>query len=171
LLVAADTFRAAAPEQLASWANIAGVDIHIGMAHQDPAAVVFSGCERFVKEQYQVLIVDTAGRLHNKVNLMHELAKIKRVMAKVLAHDSVTTLLVIDGMLGQSSFEQARIFKEATQVDGVILTKMDGTAKGGVVFALAHELALPVYALAFGEQMDAFKPFEPRQFVDELLTL
>jgi len=170
LLVAADTFRAAAPEQLAAWAQKVGVDIHLGATGADPAAVVFAGCQQFVRDGYEMLIIDTAGRLHNKVNLMNELAKIKRVIGKVLPTHQITTLITIDAMLGQSSFEQAKLFQEATQVDGAILTKMDGTGKGGVVFAIAQELNMPIYALSFGEDIKALKQFEPHTFVNELLT-
>ncbi len=170
LLVAADTFRAAAPEQLASWAHTLAVSIHEGVTGQDPAAVVFTACERFVREKFDTIIIDTAGRLHNKVNLMSELAKIKRVIAKVLPGHKSSTLLTIDAMLGQSSFEQAKTFQKETKVDGVILTKADGTAKGGIVFAIATELNMPVQFISFGERPDAFKRFDPKQFVQELLT-
>jgi fused signal recognition particle receptor len=169
LLVAADTFRAAAPEQLTSWANSIGVDIVLGTTNQDPAAVVFNGCERFKKEGYDALIIDTAGRLHTKVNLMNELAKIKRVISKQLPDTPVSTLLTIDAMLGQNSFEQAKLFKECTQVNGIILTKMDGTGKGGIVFAIADQLQIPIAYITFGEQVDHIKPFNPESFVHDLV--
>jgi len=159
------------PEQLAHWAKDIGVDIHLGITGGDPAAVVFAGCERFIKEKYEALIIDTAGRLHNKVNLMNELAKIKRVTNKLLPDHRITTLLTIDAMLGQNSFEQAQLFKEATQVDGVIITKMDGSAKGGIIFAITHELNLPIHAISFGEQLTDLRPFSPAQYIDELLNL
>ena len=169
LLVAADTFRAAAPEQLAAWASSIGVDIVLGTGQQDPAAVVFNGLERFVKEGYDTLIIDTAGRLHTKVNLMHELAKIKRVITKQLPDVPVATLLTIDAMLGQNSFEQAKLFKECTQVNGIILTKMDGTGKGGIVFAIADQLQIPIAYITFGEQVDHIKLFNARLFVQDLV--
>lgn len=169
LLVAADTFRAAAPEQLNQWANKSGADILCGKDGQDPASLVFQGCERFAHEGYDILIIDTAGRLQTKVNLMHELAKIKRSVQKQLPNSSVVTLLTIDAMLGQNSFEQAKLFKESTDVTGIILTKMDGTGKGGIVFAIAQELAIPVVFLTFGEQFDQLKTFNAQEYVTELL--
>lgn len=169
LLVAADTFRAAAPEQLTSWASSIGVDIVLGSAQQDPSAVVFNGCARFKKEGYDALIIDTAGRLHTKTNLMHELSKIKRVITKQLPDMPVSTLLTIDAMLGQNSFEQAKLFKECTQVNGIILTKMDGTGKGGIVFAIADQLQIPIAYITFGEQVDHIKPFDAQSFVHDLI--
>jgi fused signal recognition particle receptor len=169
LLVAADTFRAAAPEQLNQWALQIGVDILIGKEGQDPASLVFQGCEKFKNEQYDILIIDTAGRLQTKINLMHELAKIKRCVQKQLVHDNVVTFLTIDAMLGQNSFEQAKLFKESTDVTGIILTKMDGTGKGGIVFAIAQELSIPVVFITFGEQSDQIKKFNAQEYVTELL--
>jgi fused signal recognition particle receptor len=169
LLVAADTFRAAAPEQLTTWAQSIGVDIVLGTNQQDPAAVVFAGCERFKKEGYDALIIDTAGRLHTKVNLMHELAKIKRVITKQLPDVPVSTLLTIDAMLGQNSFEQAKLFKECTAIEGIILTKMDGTGKGGIVFAIADQLHIPIAYITFGEQLEHIKKFDVQSFVHELV--
>jgi fused signal recognition particle receptor len=169
LLVAADTFRAAAPEQLAQWAQQTHADILTGKEGQDPASLVFQGCEKFKKEGYDILIIDTAGRLQTKINLMHELAKIKRSLSKQLPDISIATLLTIDGMLGQNSFEQAKLFKESTDVNGIVLTKMDGTGKGGIVFAIAQELAIPVVFLTFGEQADQIKKFDAQEYVTELL--
>jgi fused signal recognition particle receptor len=169
LLVAADTFRVAAPEQLTSWAQSIGVDIVLGTNQQDPAAVVFAGCERFKKESYDALIIDTAGRLHTKVNLMHELAKIKRVITKQLPDAPISTLLTIDAMLGQNSFEQAKLFKECTAIEGIILTKMDGTGKGGIVFAIADQLHIPIAYITFGEQREQIKKFDAQSFVHELV--
>lgn len=171
LLVAADTFRAAAPEQLSVWAERLGVDIVCGAQGQDPAAVVFSGCERFNRGGYDALIIDTAGRLQTKTNLMNELAKIRRVMSKVLVDTPVATLLTIDAMLGQNSFEQARIFKEAAPLDGIVLTKMDGTGKGGIVFAIADQLGIPVAFITFGEAIEDLKKFDAQQFVHDLLHM
>ena len=169
LLVAADTFRAAAPEQLNQWALQTGADILIGKEGQDPASLVFQGCEKFKNENYDILIIDTAGRLQTKINLMHELAKIKRCVQKQLPNKNVVTLLTIDAMLGQNSFEQAKLFKESTDVTGIILTKMDGTGKGGIVFAIAQELAIPVVFITFGEQSDQIKKFDAQEYVSELL--
>ena len=169
LLVAADTFRAAAPEQLMQWAINTKTDIICGKEGQDPASLVFQGCEKFKKENYDILIIDTAGRLQTKVNLMHELAKIKRVVEKQLANHHIATVLTIDAMLGQNSFEQAKLFKESTDVNGIFLTKMDGTGKGGIVFAIAQELAIPIACLAFGERYDQLKNFDPHEYVTDLL--
>ncbi|MFC1870705.1 signal recognition particle-docking protein FtsY [Candidatus Dependentiae bacterium] len=169
LLVAADTFRAAATQQLAQWAEKTNVALEQGTENQDPASVVFQGCDRFEKEQFDILIIDTAGRLHTKSHLMDELAKIKRVIDKKLPSQSINTLLTIDSMLGQNSFEQAKLFKECTQVDGIILTKMDGTGKGGIVFAIADELTIPIWYLTFGEQIEQLKQFDKKEYVTNLL--
>ena len=148
---------------------MAKADILCGKEGQDPASLVFQGCEKFKSEQYDILIIDTAGRLQTKVNLMHELAKIKRAVEKQLPHQSIATLLTIDAMLGQNSFEQAKLFKESTDVTGIVLTKMDGTGKGGIVFAIAQELGIPVVFLTFGEQSDQIKVFDAHEYVIELL--
>ncbi len=169
LLVAADTFRAAAPEQLAEWAKKTGVSIVVGKLNQDPASVVFDGCERFKNENFDILIIDTAGRLQTKINLMNELAKIKRIVSKQLPGLTTNILLTIDSMLGQNSFEQAKLFKESADVNGIILTKMDGTGKGGIVFSIAKELAIPVTYVSFGEKSDQYAPFDAKNYVDELL--
>lgn len=169
LLVAADTFRAAAPEQLTQWAERTGADIVTGYTGQDPASVVFAGCEKFKRDGYDALIIDTAGRLQTKKNLMNELAKIKRIITKHLPDTHIHTLLTIDAMLGQNSLEQARLFKESTDVTGIVLTKMDGTGKGGIVFAIAHELDIPIAYVTFGEQLDQLKIFDIQEYVTELL--
>ena len=169
LLAAADTFRAAATEQLAEWAKMVGVDIVTGREGQDPASVVFQAAEKFKNEGYDYLIVDTAGRLQTKVNLMNELAKIKRVIAKILGEDNITILLTVDSMLGQNSLEQAQIFNESANVDGIILTKMDGTGKGGIVFAIVQELKIPIAYITFGENIEAIKSFDAQEYVKELL--
>jgi len=169
LLAAADTFRAAATEQLAEWAKMVGVDIVTGREGQDPASVVFQAAEKFKNEGYDYLIVDTAGRLQTKVNLMNELAKIKRVIAKILGEDNITILLTVDSMLGQNSLEQAQIFNESANVDGIILTKMDGTGKGGIVFAIVQELKIPIEYITFGENVEAIKSFDAQEYVKELL--
>jgi fused signal recognition particle receptor len=171
LLIAADTFRAAAPEQLNLWAQRTGAHIVMGKSEQDPASVVFTGCSQFKQGAYDVLIIDTAGRLHTKTNLMHELAKIKRVISQQLPGKKIITLLTIDSMLGQNSLEQAKLFKEYTDVSGIVLTKMDGTGKGGIVFAIAHELNLPVIYITFGEQLDQIKQFDAAEYVYELLNV
>jgi len=169
LLVAADTFRAAATEQLEQWATKTGVDIVTGTKEQDPASVVFKGCETFKNKGFDKIIIDTAGRLQTKTNLMKELEKIKKIIKRHLPDDQINTLLTIDSMLGQNSLEQAKVFKESTDVNGVILTKMDGTGKGGIVFAITQELDIPIAYISFGEQLDQFKIFDSQEYVSELL--
>ena len=169
LLVAGDTFRAAATQQLAVWAQQIGADIVIGKENQDPASVVFMGCQKFKDEGYDILIIDTAGRLQTKINLMHELEKIKRTVNKQLPAYQLSCLLTIDSMLGQNSFEQAKLFHESTQVDGIVLTKMDGTGKGGIVFSISRELKIPISHVSFGESLQQFQLFDPHQYVRDLL--
>lgn len=170
LCIAADTFRAAATEQLASWAHKIGVDIITGKEAQDPSSVVYAGVQEFKKGAHDVLIIDTAGRLQTKINLMKELEKIKRVISTQLPNRKIVTLLTIDAMLGQNSFEQAKLFHESTPIDGVILTKMDGTGKGGIVFAIIHELHIPIAYVSFGEQPEQFKLFDAQEYVHDLLN-
>lgn len=169
LLVAADTFRAAAPEQLKAWAEKIGVDIFIGAPNAEPASVVFQGCKKFIDEQYDHIIIDTAGRLQTKVNLMNELAKIRRIINKQLPEAPICTLLTIDSMLGQNSFEQAKLFHECTPLDGIILTKMDGTGKGGIAFAIEQTLHIPIAYISSGESLDAFSPFNAQQYVATII--
>lgn len=169
LLVAADTFRAAAQEQLDSWAKHLGIDIVLGKTNQDPASVVYSGCTKFKQEAYQTLIIDTAGRLQTKINLMKELEKIKRIIAQQLPDTSIKTILTVDSMLGQNSLEQARVFNESTKLDGIALTKMDGTGKGGIVFAISEELKIPILFISFGEKPDQLKAFDPEEYVHQLI--
>jgi fused signal recognition particle receptor len=169
LLVAADTFRAAATEQLKTWATRIGVDIVTGKEGDDPSAVIFKGSEQFKQGGYDCLIIDTAGRLHTRTHLMQELAKIKRVIDRHFPGEPRTTLLTIDSVIGQNSFEQARLFKECTDVTGIILTKMDGTAKGGIVFAIVHELAIPIVYITYGEAIEQIKHFEKKEYVENLL--
>ncbi|MCK5632610.1 signal recognition particle-docking protein FtsY [bacterium] len=169
LLVAADTFRAAAVEQLTTWAKKLNIAIESGTQGQDPASVVFKACETFKQKQFDALIIDTAGRLQTKTNLMKELEKIKRIISKQLPENTINTLLTVDSMLGQNSLEQARIFNQSTDLSGIILTKMDGTAKGGIVFAIVQELNIPVAYISFGEQTDQFKNFAPQEYVQQLL--
>ncbi|MDP3889004.1 MAG: signal recognition particle-docking protein FtsY [bacterium] len=170
LLVAADTFRAAAQEQLNAWAQKSNTAIVLGKPNQDPASVVFTGCEQFINQHYDILIIDTAGRLHTKVNLMNELTKIKRIINKNLPGETIHTLLTIDSMLGQNSFEQAKLFKESTDVNSIVLTKMDGTGKGGIVFAIVQELGIPIKYFTFGEKPDQFALFDPNTYVEQLLN-
>ncbi|OUZ28821.1 signal recognition particle-docking protein FtsY [Enterococcus faecium] len=165
LMAAADTFRAGAIDQLVVWGERAGVEVVRGNAGGDPASVVFDALERAKTEQADVLLVDTAGRLQNKVNLMNELEKIKRVIQRELPEAPQETLLVLDATTGQNAMVQAKQFKETTDVTGLVLTKLDGTAKGGIVLAIRNELHLPVKLVGLGEGIDDLEPFDPNDFV------
>jgi len=169
LLVAADTFRAAATEQLEIWATRTGCEIVTGQPDQDPASVVFTGAEKFVDENFDVLIIDTAGRLQTKTPLMAELAKIKRMVNRHLPDQTIGTLLTVDAMLGQNSFEQAKLFNESTELDGIVLTKMDSTGKGGIIFSITQTFKVPVAYISFGEQTNQLKKFNAQEYVQELL--
>ncbi len=169
LLAAADTFRAAAAEQLTIWAERAGCDIVRHEEGSDPAAVVFDSIAAAKARGKDVIIIDTAGRLHNKQNLMNELSKIRRIIGRELPESDLETLLVLDATTGQNGLLQAKSFKEAADITGVVLTKLDGTAKGGIVFAIADELGLPVKFVGVGEHQDDLMPFEPRAFAEALL--
>jgi fused signal recognition particle receptor len=168
LLVAADTFRAAAIEQLEIWANRLNADIIKHQSGADPAAVVFDAMQAAQARGKDVAIIDTAGRLHTKVNLMEELRKIRRVIQKVIPEAPHETLLVLDATIGQNALSQARQFIDAVQVNGIVLTKLDGTAKGGAIIGISHTLKLPVRYVGVGEQMDDLQPFQPRDFVEGL---
>ena len=170
LMAAADTFRAGAIDQLVVWGERAGVEVVRGNAGGDPAAVVFDALERAKTEQADVLLVDTAGRLQNKVNLMNELEKIKRVIQRELPEAPQETLLVLDATTGQNAMVQAKQFKETTDVTGLVLTKLDGTAKGGIVLAIRNELHLPVKLVGLGEGIDDLEPFDPNDFVVQRIT-
>jgi fused signal recognition particle receptor len=168
LVAAADTFRAAAAEQLEVWGARTGVDVIRHQDGADPSAVVFDGCKAAVARGADILIVDTAGRLHTKVNLMEELKKMRRVMAREIPGAPHETLLVLDAATGQNAIAQARMFKEAAGVSGVALTKLDGSAKGGVIVAVCHEFNLPVRFIGVGEGVDDLREFDPAQFVEAL---
>ena len=164
VVAAADTFRAAAAEQLEVWCNRAGVDIIKQDAGADPAAVVFDAINAVKSRKGDVLIVDTAGRLHNKKNLMDELAKIKRVIDRELPDSDKETLLVIDATTGQNAVNQAKEFKDAAHITGIIMTKLDGTAKGGVLISVKRELNIPVKFIGVGEKVEDMRPFDPDEF-------
>ena len=164
LLAAADTFRAGAIDQLVVWGERAGVEVVRGNAGGDPAAVVFDAVERAKAENADILLVDTAGRLQNKVNLMNELEKIKRVIQRELPDAPHEVLLVVDATTGQNAMSQAKQFKETTDVTGLVLTKLDGTAKGGIVLAIRNELHLPVKLVGLGEGIDDLEPFDANDF-------
>ena len=167
LLAAGDTFRAAAAEQLGSWAERSGTEFVRGAEGGDPSAVIFDGVERAAAKQLDLVLADTAGRLHTKTNLMEELKKVRRVAEKG-AGTVTETLLVIDATTGQNGLTQAREFNDATDVTGVVLTKLDGSAKGGIVFAIETEMGLPVKLIGLGEQVDDLIPFEPTEFIQAL---
>ncbi len=169
LLCAADTFRAAAAEQLTIWAQRAGADIVRHEEGSDPASVVFDAIAAAKACGADLIIIDTAGRLHNKQNLMNELGKIRRIITRELPDADVETLLVIDATTGQNGLLQARSFQETAELSGVVLTKLDGTAKGGIVFAITKELGIPVKYVGVGEQQDDLLPFDPTVFAEELL--
>ena len=165
LLAAGDTFRAGAVEQLDVWAKRDGVDIVMGPANGDPAAVVFDGVKKAKEENYDILLVDTAGRLQNKVNLMNELVKMKRIMAREIPDAPHEVLLVLDATTGQNALNQAKLFKESTDVSGIVLTKLDGTARGGIVLAIRNELHLPVKYVGLGEKVTDLQKFDASDFV------
>ncbi len=169
LLVAGDTFRAAAIEQLDVWAERAGAELVRQQQGSDPAAVVFDGMRAAMARASDVVIIDTAGRLHTKSNLMEELKKVRRVIGRELAGAPHETLLVLDATTGQNGLAQARAFLETLDVSGIVLTKLDGTAKGGVVVAIAAELGIPIRYVGVGEGVDDLRDFDPTQFVAALL--
>jgi fused signal recognition particle receptor len=169
VLAAADTFRAAADEQLEIWAERAGADFVGAQRGADPAAVAFDAIASAEARGRDVVVVDTAGRLHTQTNLMEELAKIRRVIAGRLEGAPHETLLVLDATTGQNGLRQAQLFDQAVDVSGVALTKLDGTAKGGVAVAVTHELGLPVKLIGVGESLDDLQPFDPRDFARALI--
>ena len=168
VVAAADTFRAAAAEQLTVWCDRAGVDIIKQAAGADPASVVFDAINAVKSRGADVLIIDTAGRLHNKKNLMDELAKIDRVINRELPDAAKETLLVLDATTGQNAVHQAKEFKEASKITGLVLTKLDGTAKGGIIISIRQELNIPVKFIGVGEKIDDMKPFDAKEFAGAL---
>nr|WP_314505255.1 signal recognition particle-docking protein FtsY [uncultured Lachnoanaerobaculum sp.] len=170
LVVAADTFRAAAIEQLEEWTKRAGVDIIAQNEGSDPGAVVFDACKAAKARNTDVMIVDTAGRLHNKKNLMEELKKINKIIEREYPDAYRETLVVLDGTTGQNALEQARVFNEAANITGIILTKLDGSAKGGIAVAIQAELSIPVKYVGVGEKIDDLHKFNSKEFVDALFS-
>lgn len=168
LLAAADTFRAAAGEQLTEWAHRAGVDIIGGMEGSDPASVIFDAVTAAKARNVDVLLCDTAGRLHNKKNLMEELKKINRIIDREFPDAHRENLIVLDGTTGQNALSQARQFSDVTDLTGIILTKMDGTAKGGIAVAIQSELQVPVKYIGVGEKIEDLQKFDPEEFVNAL---
>jgi fused signal recognition particle receptor len=167
---AADTFRAAAVDQLSIWADRVGVEIVKQEMGSDPASVAFDALSSARANDVDVVIIDTAGRLHNKVNLMNELTKIKRVMTKVISDAPHEILLILDGSTGQNAFEQAKQFTAATEVNALALTKLDGTAKGGVVIGISDQFKIPVKYIGIGEKMEDLQVFDKTEFVDSLFS-
>ena len=168
LLAAADTFRAAAAEQLKMWADRSGADIVSSFEGADPASVVYDAISSAKAKDYDIVLCDTAGRLHNKKNLMDELNKISRVITREMGDVKTEVLLVLDATTGQNAVNQAKMFKEAAGITGIILTKLDGTAKGGVVISIKKELDIPVRYIGVGEQADDLQEFEPKMFSDAI---
>ena len=168
MLVAADTFRAAAVEQLTLWAERVEVPIIRQKSGSDPSAVAFDAIEAAVARDMDVVILDTAGRMHTKVNLMEELKKVQRVLNKKMPGAPHQILLVLDASTGQNALSQARLFKEGIGVTGLVLTKLDGTAKGGIVVAICDELKLPVRYIGIGETLEDLRPFDPEEFTRAL---
>jgi fused signal recognition particle receptor len=170
VLGAGDTFRAAGVEQLEIWAQRAGVAFVKGQPNADPGAVAFDTVATALRDGADVAIIDTAGRLHTQDDLMAELAKVRRVIAKQIPEAPHETLLTVDATTGQNGLRQARLFSEAVEVDGLVLTKLDGTAKGGIALAIAHELGIPVKLIGVGEQLEDLRPFDPDEFARALIA-
>ena len=170
LLAAGDTFRAAATEQLDVWADRAKVDIVKGKPNGDPSSVVFDAIKKGVDEGYDVVICDTAGRLHSNVGLMDELKKLRRVAAKAMPGAPHETWMVLDATTGQNAIQQAKTFKADMEISGIVLTKLDGSSKGGVVLGICDELKVPVRFVGIGEQIEHLRPFDPAAFVEALYS-
>jgi fused signal recognition particle receptor len=168
ILAAGDTFRAAAAEQLEIWGERAGADVIRHKEGADPSAVVFDACKAAIARKCDILIVDTAGRLHTKVNLMEEMKKIRRILGREIPGAPHETLLILDAATGQNAISQAKLFKESAYVSGIALTKLDGTAKGGIVVAVSNEFKIPVRFIGVGESVEDLRVFDPAQFVEAL---
>ncbi len=170
IIAACDTFRAAAIDQITIWAERSKVDIVKAKEGSDPAAVAFDAAKAAAARSANILLVDTAGRLHTRVNLMEELKKIKRVIAKALPEAPIYSKLIVDGSTGQNAISQVQVFTEAVDCDGIIVTKLDGTAKGGVIIGVTEELGVPVDFIGLGEGIEDLQPFDPNQFVEALFA-
>ena len=168
LLGAADTFRAAASQQLQTWGERSSVPVVVGPENSEPSAVAFNAVQEGLAIGAKVVIIDTAGRLHNKVNLMNELTKVKRVMQKVVDHSPHEVLLVLDGSTGQNAYEQAKQFSITTQITSLAITKLDGTAKGGVVLGISDQFHIPIKYIGMGEGIDQLQVFNKRAYVESL---
>ncbi|MDD2490202.1 MAG: signal recognition particle-docking protein FtsY [Bacilli bacterium] len=165
LFVAGDTFRAGAIEQLLEWGKRVACEVVTGKINSDPSSVIYSGIEQGIKEQYDVILIDTAGRLQNKVNLMKELEKINKVIGKLISDGPHETLLVIDATTGQNGISQAQAFKEITNITGIVLTKLDGTAKGGIVLAIKEKVNIPVKYIGLGEKLEDLQNFDLEKYI------
>ncbi|MDD6400846.1 MAG: signal recognition particle-docking protein FtsY [Lachnospiraceae bacterium] len=170
MMAAADTFRAAAIDQLKTWSNRAGVDIIAQNEGSDPSAVVYDAVASAKARNTDILLIDTAGRLHNKKNLMDELAKMRRIITKEYPEANVESLIVLDGTTGQNALEQARQFSSVTEINGIIITKLDGTAKGGIAIAIQSELNVPVKYIGIGEKIEDLQKFDPNSYVTALFS-
>ena len=170
LIAAADTFRAAAIDQLKTWADRAGVEMISHNEGADPAAVVYDAVSAAMARNTDILLIDTAGRLHNKKNLMDELAKMRRIISRDYPDANVESLIVLDGTTGQNALEQARQFSNVTEIDGIVITKLDGTAKGGIAIAIQAELNVPVKFIGIGEKIDDLQRFDPSAYVEALFS-
>lgn len=170
LIAAADTFRAAAIDQLKTWADRAGVEMISHNEGADPAAVVYDAVSAAKARNTDILLIDTAGRLHNKKNLMDELAKMRRIISRDYPDANVESLIVLDGTTGQNALEQARQFSNVTEIDGIVITKLDGTAKGGIAIAIQAELNVPVKFIGIGEKIDDLQRFDPSAYVEALFS-
>ena len=169
LLVAGDTFRAGAVEQLKVWADRLGIDCITGRENADPSSVMFDGSKEFINSNYDILICDTAGRLHNKKNLMDELDKMKRTIEKNIDSDKIEVYMVLDSTTGQNGISQVKSFYERTSIDGIVLTKLDSTSKGGVVFSILKELNIPIKYIGTGEKVEDISVFNAKEFVEAIL--
>ncbi|MBW6515856.1 MAG: signal recognition particle-docking protein FtsY [Candidatus Cloacimonetes bacterium] len=170
MLVAGDTFRAAAIEQLEIWAERAGVTLLKQQSGSDPSAVIYDGLTSALNKKIDVVMIDTAGRFHNKVNLMNELSKMNRTIKKVMPEAPHETLLVVDASTGQNAISQTKLFNEVTQLTGLVLTKLDGTAKGGIVIGIKHQLDIPVKLIGVGEKIEDLRDFDSKEFVEALFS-
>ena len=164
MLVAGDTFRAGAVEQIIEWGNRVDVEV-VSSVSKDPSSVVFDGLTKAVNEEYDIVLVDTAGRLQNKTNLMNELSKINKVIKKIIPDAPHETLLVVDATTGQNGISQAKSFKDITDITGIVLTKLDGTAKGGIVLAIKEEVGIPVKYVGLGEREEDLEQFDIEKYV------
>ena len=171
MLIAGDTFRAAAIEQLAVWAERAGVILLKQQSGSDPSAVIYDGLNSALNKKIDVVLIDTAGRFHNKVNLMNELSKMNRTIKKVIPEAPHENLLVVDASTGQNAISQTKLFNEITRLTGLVLTKLDGTAKGGIVIGIKHQLDVPVKLIGIGEKIEDLRDFESKEFVEALFSV